>query len=72
MLTNALPTPIEISTCPDTTATWNTYINTANEFAVKYPKKTAITITQIDAYIKNLPYQFEVKKGKSDSPAESH
>jgi regulator of RNase E activity RraA len=28
----------------------------------KYPKKTAISIAQIDAYIKNLPYQFEVKK----------
>jgi regulator of RNase E activity RraA len=30
----------------------------------KYPKKTSITLTQIDNYIKNLPYQFEVDKPK--------
>lgn len=29
---------------------------------LKYPKNTAITISMIDAYIKSLPYQFEVEK----------
>lgn len=43
--------------------TWSEKIK--GEFRIwftKYPKKTAITITQIDTYLKNLPYQFEVEK----------
>ncbi|HQJ20537.1 MAG TPA: hypothetical protein PLQ61_05015 [Bacteroidales bacterium] len=36
-----------------------------DEFRVwftKYPKKTAVTISQIDNYLNNLPYQFEIEK----------